>query len=260
MGKVYLVGAGPGDPGLLTVKGKGILSQCDVVVYDALVSQPILNLICPGAERIFAGKSRGAHTLPQEQITQVLIDKARSEAVVVRLKGGDPFMFGRGGEEMAALVDAGIEVEVVPGISSGMAAPAYTGIPLTHRDYSSSVLFVTGHEAVGKYRPQVNWSTVAQVAETLVIYMGIHNLEAITAGLLAGGKPGKTPVAVIRWGTTPLQTIKTLTLADLRAHYPELDLKPPAVVVVGAVVDLHHLLPSMQVADGMIWQRSADRN
>lgn len=252
-GKVYLVGAGPGDPGLLTVKGKGILSQCDVVIYDALVSQPILNLICPTAERIFVGKARGAHTLPQEQITALLIEKAQTAAVVVRLKGGDPFMFGRGGEEMAALLQAGVEVEGVPGISSGMAAPAYAGIPITHREYSSAVLFVTGHEAVGKYRPEVHWEAVARAAETLVIYMGIHNLQTIAAGLLRGGKPPETPVAVIRWGTTPQQTVTTLTLEQIQNCYEALDLKPPAVVVVGPVVELHRLLPPIQLADERIW-------
>ena len=255
-GKVYLVGAGPGDPGLLTVKGKGILSQCDVVVYDALVSQPILNLICPTAERIFVGKARGAHTLPQDQITALLIEKAQTAAVVVRLKGGDPFMFGRGGEEMAELIEAGVEVEMVPGISAGMAAPAYAGIPVTHRQFSSAVLFVTGHEAVGKYRPAVNWAAVAQAAETLVIYMGIHNLQTITEGLLAGGREPQTPVAVIRWGTTPQQTVTLLSLEELQPRYEDLGLKPPAVVVVGPVVDLHHILPSIQVPESSLWQQS----
>ncbi|MGL4622788.1 MAG: uroporphyrinogen-III C-methyltransferase, partial [Chroococcidiopsis sp.] len=176
VGKVYLVGAGPGDPGLFTLKGKALLECADVVVYDALVSPAILGMINPLAEKINAGKRRGKHSLVQEDTTQLLIEKARDNAVVVRLKGGDPFIFGRGGEEMEDLVAAGVSVEVVPGITSGIAAPAYAGIPLTHRDYSSSVTFVTGHEAAGKYRPKVNWAAVAQGSETIAIYMGVHNL------------------------------------------------------------------------------------
>ncbi|MEN9224394.1 MAG: uroporphyrinogen-III C-methyltransferase [Thermostichus sp. HHBFW_bins_43] len=243
MGKVYLVGAGPGDPGLLTVKGKALLAHADVVVYDALVGSPILELIPPTAERIYAGKNCGAHTLPQEQITALLIEKARAAAVVVRLKGGDPFLFGRGGEEMLALVQAGIAVEVVPGITAGMAASAYAGIPLTHRDFSSSVAFVTGHEAAGKYRPEVNWRALAVAVETLVIYMGIHNLGHIVAELLAGGKAPDTPVALIRWGTTPQQEIHLARLDQL--HLQPLEVAPPTVVVVGAVVHLAALLPHL---------------
>jgi uroporphyrin-III C-methyltransferase len=241
MGKVYLVGAGPGDPGLLTVKGKALLAHADVVIYDALVGSPILDLIPPTAERIYAGKQCGAHTLPQEQITALMIEKAQTAAVVVRLKGGDPFLFGRGGEEMLALVQAGIAVEVVPGITAGMAASAYAGIPLTHREFSSSVAFVTGHESVGKYRPEVNWRALAVAVETLVVYMGMHNLSHIVAELLAGGKAPDTPVALIRWGTTPHQEIHLVHLAHLQAQPPEV--APPTVVVIGAVVNLASLLP-----------------
>ncbi len=244
MGKVYLVGAGPGDPGLLTVKGKALLAHADVVIYDALVGSAILNLIPPTAERIYAGKQCGAHTLPQEQITALLIEKAQTAAVVVRLKGGDPFIFGRGGEEMLALVQAGIPVEVVPGITAGIAASAYAGIPLTHRELSSSVAFVTGHEAVGKYRPQVNWRALAEAVETLVIYMGIHNLGHIATELLAGGKAPDTPVALIRWGTTPEQEIHLLRLDSLVAQPPPV--LPPAIVVIGAVVTLANVLPTLR--------------
>jgi uroporphyrin-III C-methyltransferase len=162
VGKVYLVGAGPGDPGLLTLKAKSLLEHADVVVYDALISPAILAMIDPQAQRIDAGKRRGKHSLLQEETTQLLIDHAQVHPVVVRLKGGDPFMFGRGGEEMQDLLAAGVPVEVVPGITSGIAAPAYAGIPLTHRDYNSSVTFVTGHEAAGKYRPELNWQAIAQ--------------------------------------------------------------------------------------------------
>ncbi|NJN85668.1 MAG: uroporphyrinogen-III C-methyltransferase, partial [Leptolyngbyaceae cyanobacterium SL_7_1] len=205
LGKVYLVGAGPGDPGLFTLKGKTLLEHADVVVYDALVSPQILAMINPQAEQINAGKRRGRHSLLQEETTQVLIEKAHSHAVVVRLKGGDPFVFGRGGEEMEDLVNAGVAVEVVPGITSGIAAPAYAGIPLTHRQHSSSVTFVTGHEAVGKYRPSVNWQAIAHGSETIVVYMGIHNLPLIVEQLAIAGLSPETPVALVRWGTRPEQ-------------------------------------------------------
>jgi len=172
LGKVYLVGAGPGDAGLMTLKGKSLLETCDVVLYDALVSDEILAMINPIAEKIHAGKRRGNHSLLQEETTQLLIEKAQTHAIVVRLKGGDPFIFGRGGEELADLRSAGIAVEVVPGITSGIAAPAYAGIPLTHRDFSSSVIFVTGHESAGKYRPQINWTAIAQAAAELIGCLG----------------------------------------------------------------------------------------
>jgi uroporphyrin-III C-methyltransferase len=246
MGKVYLVGAGPGDPGLLTVKAKALIEQADVVIYDALVSDEILMGIPPRAERIYAGKTTGSHTLSQEAITDLLLAKARDGAVVIRLKGGDPFMFGRGGEEMLALVEAGIDVEVVPGVTSGIAAPAYAGIPLTHRDHSSSVVFVTGHEASGKYRPQVNWPLLAQATETLVIYMGIHNLWMISQKLLEGGKAPDTPVAVIQWGTTPHQSIHFFTLGTLD---PLGELSPPAIVVIGSVVNLSHRLLGSKIEE-----------
>ena len=184
-GKVYLVGAGPGDPGLLTLKAKGLLEGADVVIYDALVSRPILEMISPYAQRIDAGKRRGRHSLGQTEINQLLLEQARQHGTVVRLKGGDPFVFGRGGEEMAALLAAGVDVEVVPGITAGIAAPAYAGIPVTHRDYNSTVTFVTGHEAAGKYRPAVNWAALAQGSETIVVYMGVHNLPNIVAALTA---------------------------------------------------------------------------
>lgn len=237
MGKVYLIGAGPGDPGLLTVKGKGILTHCDVVVYDALVSPEILGLVPPHAIQINAGKRRGRHTLPQDRITQILIAQAQSHAVVVRLKGGDPFVFGRGGEEMLDLQAAGIEVDIIPGVTAGVAVPAYAGIPVTHRSLSSSVMFVTGHESVGKYQPSVDWQAIAKAADTLVIYMGIHNLPTITTQLQAGGLAPKTPVAVIRWGTTPQQKTLFTTLGQVLELDPDI-LKPPAIVVVGDVVEL----------------------
>ncbi len=244
LGKVYLVGAGPGDPGLLTLKGKSLIELADVVIYDALVSPQILAMINPNAEKINAGKRRGRHSLPQTETTQLLIEKARIHAVVVRLKGGDPFVFGRGGEEMADLVEAGVPVEVIPGVTSGIAAPAYAGIPLTHRGYSSSVTFVTGHEAVGKYRPDVNWEAIAQGSETIVIYMGLHNLSNIITQLTAAGLSQQTPIALIRWGTRPDQEELKGTLETIVQQVETTGFEAPAIAVIGAVVNLHQILAS----------------
>lgn len=244
VGKVYLVGAGPGDPGLFTLKGKSLLECADVVIYDALVSPPILAMINPAAEKISAGKRRGLHSLLQEETTQLLIDKAQHHAVVVRLKGGDPFVFGRGGEEMADLMAAGVPVEVVPGITSGIAAPAYAGIPLTHRAYSSSVTFVTGHESAGKYRPSVNWQAIAHSSETIVIYMGVHNLPHIIAELTAAGRSLDTPIALVRWGTCPNQEELVGTLHTIVQQIEDADFSAPAIAVIGPVVDLHATLAS----------------
>lgn len=237
LGKVYLVGAGPGDPGLLTIKGKTLLEFADVVIYDALVSPQILDLINPQAEKIHAGKRRGRHSLLQEETTQLLIEKAQTYAVVVRLKGGDPFIFGRGGEEMEDLIQAGIPVEVVPGITSGIAAPAYAGIPLTHRDHSSSVTFVTGHETAGKYRPSVNWEALAKGSETIVIYMGVHNLPYIIQQLTEAGQSPETPVALIRWGTRPDQEELIGTLETIVQKVEETGFEAPAIAVIGSVVN-----------------------
>lgn len=242
LGKVYLVGAGPGDPGLMTVKGKTLLEHADVVVYDALVSPEILHCINPQAEKINAGKRRGRHSKIQSETTQLLIKKAQNNAIVVRLKGGDPFVFGRGGEEMSDLIAAGVSVEVVPGITSGIAAPAYAGIPITHRDYSSSVTFVTGHEAIGKYRPQVKWQAIAQGSETIVIYMGVYNLAQIIPQLIAGGLTENTPIALIRWGTTPQQAQLIGTLANITDAIAETGFEAPAIAVIGKVVNLHQIL------------------
>ncbi len=247
-GKVYLVGAGPGDPGLLTLKAKVLLEHADVVIYDALVSPAILAMINPQAEQINAGKRRGRHSLPQEETTQLLIEKAKTHAVVVRLKGGDPFVFGRGGEEMEDLIHAGVSVEVIPGITSGIAAPAYAGIPLTHRRYSSSVTFVTGHESVGKYRPQVNWQAIAHASETIVVYMGIHNLGYIVEQLTTAGLSSETPVALVRWGTRPEQETLLGTLATIVEQAISNQFEAPAIVVVGEVVNLHTLLNQAEIA------------
>jgi uroporphyrin-III C-methyltransferase len=242
VGKVYLVGAGPGDPGLMTLKGKTLLECADVVLYDALVSPQILAMINPAAEKINAGKRSGRHSLLQSETTQLLIEKAQGNAIVVRLKGGDPFVFGRGGEEMEDLVNAGVSVEVIPGITSGIAAPAYAGIPLTHRHYSSSVTFVTGHESAGKYRPAVNWGAIAQASETIVIYMGIHNLPHITEELFAAGLSTETPIALVRWGTRPEQEELIGTLGTILQQIEATGFEAPAIAVIGNVVNLHDTL------------------
>ncbi|TVP65660.1 MAG: uroporphyrinogen-III C-methyltransferase [Leptolyngbya sp. LCM1.Bin17] len=250
-GKVYLVGAGPGDPGLFTLKGKGLLECADVVIHDALVSAPILGMINPQAEVINAGKRRGHHSMLQPDINNLIMEKAKGQAVIVRLKGGDPFVFGRGGEEMAALMAAGIEVEVVPGITAGVAVPAYAGIPITHRDQSSSVTFVTGHEAAGKYRPRVNWQALAHGSETLVIYMGIRNLGPITRELLKAELRPETPVALIRWGTHPQQETLIGTLGTIVEQVAATGFEAPAIAVIGRVVDWHetfqHCRPSRTI-------------
>ena len=248
VGKVYLVGAGPGDPGLLTVKGKILLESADVVVYDALVSPEILAKIAPTAEKIDAGKRMGRHSLLQNETTELLIAKAHEHAIVVRLKGGDPFIFGRGGEEMEDLIAAGIPVEVVPGVTSGIAAPAYAGIPLTHRNHSSSVIFVTGHEMAGKYRPGVNWGAIAHSAETIVVYMGVHNLDRITQELMAAGLSGSTPIALVRWGTTPQQQELIATLGTIVDRVELTQFSAPSIAVIGNVVELHHTLGSLYAA------------
>lgn len=250
MGKVYLVGAGPGDPGLMTLKGKGLLECADVVVYDALVSPAILAMIAPQAEKINAGKRRGRHSMMQEETTQLLIAKAQEHAIVVRLKGGDPFVFGRGGEEMEELVNAGVAVEVVPGITSGIAAPAYAGIPLTHRLYSSSVTFVTGHEAAGKYRPSVNWHAIAHGSETIVIYMGIHNLAYIVEQLAIAGLSKQTPIALVRWGTRTEQEELIGELGTIVEQVEKTGFGAPAIVVIGAVVNMHKKLSGCRPLSG----------
>ncbi|MGF2036595.1 MAG: uroporphyrinogen-III C-methyltransferase [Nostoc sp. CmiVER01] len=247
LGKVYLVGAGPGDPGLITLKAKGLLECADVVVYDALVSPAILAMINPQAEQINAGKRRGKHSLFQEETTQLLIEKAQDHAIVVRLKGGDPFIFGRGGEEMEELVNAGIPTEVVPGITSGIAAAAYAGIPLTHRLYSSSVTFVTGHEAAGKYRPKVDWNAIAHGSETIVIYMGIHNLPYIVEQLSAAGLNLETPIALVRWGTRPEQEELIGTIETIVEQVEQTGFGAPAIAVIGQVVNMHSILSSCRL-------------
>jgi uroporphyrinogen III methyltransferase / synthase len=238
-GKVYLVGAGPGDPGLMTVRGMELLRRAQVLVYDQLVSPALLEQVCATAIRIYVGKKAGCHCIAQEQINEVLIGHARLGHEVVRLKGGDPFVFGRGGEEAEALADAGIPFEIVPGVSSAIAVPAYAGIPLTHRKFASSFAVVTGHEA-RKAQSSIDWAKLATAVDTLVILMGLRNLPAIVAKLTAHGRSPATPVALIRWGTTNEQETVTGTLADIVEKSAAL--KAPVLIVVGDVVNLRDKL------------------
>jgi uroporphyrin-III C-methyltransferase len=235
LGKVYLVGAGPGDPGLMTVRGLELLHTAQVIVYDQLVNPLLLEEASAVAERIFAGKQAGRHCIAQQEINQILVDYARLGCDVVRLKGGDPFVFGRGGEEAEALAEAGIPFEIVPGVSSAIAVPAYAGIPLTHRKLASSFAVVTGHEA-RKLHASVDWARLATAVDTLVILMGLRNLPIIATKLIAHGRSPETPAAVVRWGTTTEQETVIGTLANIAARATALD--GPVVIIIGNVVSL----------------------
>lgn len=242
VGFVSLVGAGPGDPGLITVAGVERLARAEVVVYDRLADQRLLKLAPPDAELISVGKAPGGHTMTQEEINALLVTKAREGKRVVRLKGGDPFVFGRGGEEAETLVAAGIPFEVIPGVTSAVAAPAYAGIPVTHRRAASSFAVVTGHEDPTKAEGAVDWGRAAKGADTLVVLMGAANLGEIARQLIEGGRPPDEPVAVVRWGTTAQQQVVTGTLADIAARVAEAGLTPPVITVVGRVVGLRQTL------------------
>jgi uroporphyrinogen III methyltransferase/synthase len=235
---IYLVGSGPGDPGLFTVKGVRCLEEADAVVYDRLAPEALLRHAQPGAELIYVGKKPGEPTMPQEEINDILVELGRAGKTVVRLKGGDPYVFGRGGEEALALLEARLPFEVVPGVTSGIAAPAYAGIPVTLRGVSTSVAFVTGHEDPAKGHQDVDWVKLANGADTLVLYMGVGRLAEISTSLVSAGKDPDTPVAVVRWGTVPEQRTVTGTLADIAQLVAEAGLKPPAITVVGNVVAL----------------------
>ncbi len=237
--KVYLIGAGPGDPGLFTLKGKDILSKADVVVYDYLANSELLRFARVNAERIYVGKKGGDHTLSQDGINQLIIDKAKEGKVVARLKGGDPYMFGRGGEEAEELLAAGVPFEVVPGVTSGIAGPAYAGIPLTHRAHSSSVCFATGHEDPTKPDTAHNWKALAESASTLVFYMGMKNLPDISQKLITAGMKADTPAALVRWGTTARHRSLVSTLGNLPKDAKLHDFSAPSLIVIGGVVSLH---------------------
>jgi uroporphyrinogen III methyltransferase/synthase len=241
-GKVYLVGAGPGDIGLFTVKGLRCLQSADVVVYDFHLNAHVLNYINHEAEFIYAGKRGGRHTMVQDEINRVIVEKAREGKRVCRLKGGDPFIFGRGGEEAQALAREGIEFEVVPAVSSAVAAPAYAGIPLTHRKYSSSFAVVPGYEDTTKEGSSIDWSKLATGVGTLVFRMAVKNISVLADKLIENGRPADTPVAVVRWGTRADQETVTTTLEHVARDVRERDIKPPAVMVVGDVVRLREEL------------------
>lgn len=237
-GKVYLVGAGPGDPGLITVRGRECLEHADAVVFDSLANDELVALAPPHAERIFVGKSRDHHTLLQEEINALLIDRASRCSRVVRLKGGDPFVFGRGGEECLALAEAGIPFEVVPGVSAGIGVPAFAGIPVTHRGVAASVAFITGHGDRDTGEPVADLSRVVTDG-TLVFFMGVKTLPRIVAELNALGRPMDTPVAVVEWGTYPRQRTVIGTLGDIVTRADTESVTPPSLVIVGDVVSLH---------------------
>ncbi len=241
IGSVALVGAGPGDPGLITVRGVELLRQADVVVYDYLAGTDLLACAPPGAERIYVGKKAGQHTMRQEEINDLLVRLARSGKRVVRLKGGDPFVFGRGGEEAEALAAAGIPFEVVPGVTSAVAVPAYAGIPVTHRGAATSLAIVTGHEDPEKAESALDWEALARV-DTVVILMGVGNLPQIVGELTRHGRAADTPVALIQWGTLGIQKTVAGTLSDIVRRVQEAGLESPAVTVVGNVVSLRERL------------------
>ncbi|MDA8407965.1 MAG: uroporphyrinogen-III C-methyltransferase [Deltaproteobacteria bacterium] len=241
-GIVYLVGSGPGDPGLLTLKAAEKIAEADVIVYDYLAGHNFVHKAKPSAELIYVGKSGKRHTVEQIDINQILVKKAGEGKTVVRLKGGDPYVFGRGGEEAEELAAAGIPFEVVPGITSAIAAPAYAGIPVTHRDHASSVTFVTGHEDPAKENSAIDWSVLGKNTGTLVFLMGVKNIEFITRKLISNGMDPSTPAALVRWGTTPSQISVTSDLTNIAGECQLRGLAAPAVLIVGSVVSLRGAL------------------
>ncbi|WP_406656834.1 uroporphyrinogen-III C-methyltransferase [Methanolobus sp. ZRKC2] len=248
-GKVYLVGSGPGDPELMTLKARRLIDTVDVVVYDQLPGKVIIDSIPAGTEKIDAGKHSGDHTLRQDEINALIIEKAKEGKSVVRLKGGDPYMFGRGGEEAQELINAGIEFEVVPGITSAIAVPAYAGIPITHRDHASMVTFVTGHEDPTKDESALDWETLARFEGTLVIFMGVKMLGRNVGELIKHGKDPKTPVALVERGTRPDQRVTVGTLENIAILAKERGVKAPAITVIGDVVKLQEELGEQILPD-----------
>jgi uroporphyrinogen III methyltransferase/synthase len=236
-GKAYLVGAGPGDPGLITIRGKEILEKAEVLIYDYLAGTKLLRHVPKDAEFIYAGKRGGVkHTHTQEEINEMLVDRVKAGKRVVRLKGGDPFIFGRGGEELEELVKAGLPFEAVPGVTSASAAATFAGVPITHRQCTSSVAFITGHEDPNKKESNIAWDKISTGVGTLVFYMGIKNLESITANLIKHGRDPKTPVAVVRWASRPRQQSVVGDLENIAKIVRENNIKPPALTIVGEVV------------------------
>jgi uroporphyrin-III C-methyltransferase len=245
-GKVYLVGAGPGDPKLITVYGMECIQKADVIVYDRLVNKELLQYAKEDAELIFCGKLPGKNHIIQEQIHELLIEKASQGKMVTRLKGGDPFVFGRGGEEAQVLATHGIGYEIVPGITSGIAAPAYAGIPVTHRDYASSFAIVTAHSRAEQQEDGLNWSALANGIDTIAFYMGVGNLPYICTKLIDHGKSPDTPAAIIQWGTTPEQKTITGYLGTIKNEAEKAGITHPAIVLVGGVVTIREKISWFQ--------------
>jgi len=241
-GKVYLVGAGPGDPGLLTLKGRDLIADADCVIYDYLVNPEILKHASPEAELIYVGKRGFGDSWTQTEINDLLVAKADEHALIVRLKGGDPFVFGRGGEEALALTEAGIEWEVVPGVTAGSSVAAYAGIPITHRGLSSSVTFVTGHENPAKPESALRWQHLAKGVDTLVFFMGVSNFGEIAKQLIEHGRSASAPAAVVRWGTYDHQETYVSTLDKIAGVIECKQISAPALIVVGDVVGLREKL------------------
>lgn len=239
-GEVYLVGAGPGDPDLLTFRALRLMQQADVVVYDRLVSKEILDMVRRDADRIYVGKERSNHAVPQEDINHLLARLGKEGKRVCRLKGGDPFIFGRGGEEIDTLMQQGVPFQVVPAITAASGASSYAGIPLTHREYSQSVVFATGHLKDGSMN--LNWKGLAQPNQTIVFYMGLQGIAVICSELIAHGMPDSTPIALIQKATTPQQKVVTATLGTMPDEVEKSDIKPPTLIIVGNVVKLHERL------------------
>lgn len=245
-GKVFLVGAGPGDPDLLTLKAARLIAGAEVVVYDALVGAAVIEMIRAGARRVYVGKKAGNHALPQEEINALLVALAREGLEVIRLKGGDPFIFGRGGEERAALLQAGIECEVVPGITAAAGAASTTGIPLTHRSHAQTLVFATGH--LKDDTVDLDWPALARPHQTVVIYMGLGALEIICSQLIAHGLPAGTPAAVVHAATTAAQREVRSTLGELPARVRSARLQPPALIMIGEVIDADAALAALPQA------------
>ena len=245
-GHVYLVGTGPGDPDLLTVKALRLMRQCDVVLHDNLVTPEILALLGPRVRRIYVGKRRANHAMPQEEISALLVSLAREGLRVLRLKAGDPFVFGRGGEEIEVLAREGVGFDVVPGITAALGVAAYAGIPLTHRDHAQACVFVTGNRCDGSL--DLDWAALARPRQTLVIYMGFQNLAEICAQLVAHGMPATTPAAIVQQGATAQQRVVAADLATLPARAAEAALHPPTLIIVGEVVRLRERLAWFEAA------------
>jgi len=238
-GKAYLVGAGPGGLGLMTIRAREVIESADVILYDQLPGEEILATLPGSAELIDCGKYGGNHTLEQQEIEALMVERVKEGKTVVRLKGGDPFLFGRGGEEMETLREHGIPVEVVPGVTSAIAVPEMVGIPVTHRRYASTVTFITGHEDPAKPESALDWAVLSRLKGTLVILMGVKNLPKIAAVLIEHGKDPSTPVAIIERGLRPDQRVTVGTLADIVDKARAVGVRPPAVIVIGGVVELY---------------------